>query len=95
MSLTRPALAVYISHQAGIPSPDLGPRTRFGRSPEAQSLDGEGMSDQEQAEQPLTQGQGHGSEDVERGASEEASGAPLTDTEIETSKKPEDRHSDV
>ncbi len=34
-------------------------------------------------------------EQVERGADEEGSGAPLTDTEIETSKKPEDRDSNV
>ncbi|WP_269204974.1 hypothetical protein [Motilibacter aurantiacus] len=34
-------------------------------------------------------------EGVERGASEELSGAPLTETEIETSKKPEDRDSNV
>jgi hypothetical protein len=53
------------------------------------------MSDQQQAEQPVTPGQEHGSEDVERGASDEASGAPLTETEIETSKKPEDRQSNV
>ncbi|MFC4694390.1 MULTISPECIES: hypothetical protein [Geodermatophilus] len=32
---------------------------------------------------------------VERGGMDEASGAPLTETEIETSKKPEDRDSDV
>ena len=32
---------------------------------------------------------------VERGGAEEESGVPLTDTEIETSKKPEDRDSDV
>jgi hypothetical protein len=32
---------------------------------------------------------------VERGGAEEASGVPLTETEIETSKKPEDRDSDV
>ena len=53
------------------------------------------MSDQQQAERPVTPGQEHRSEYVERGASDEASGAPLTDTEIETSKKPENRHSDV
>jgi hypothetical protein len=33
--------------------------------------------------------------DVERGGMEEASGVPLTDTEKETSKKPEDRDSNV
>jgi hypothetical protein len=32
---------------------------------------------------------------VERGGMEEESGAPLTETEIETSKKPEDRDSNV
>jgi hypothetical protein len=32
---------------------------------------------------------------VERGGAEEASDVPLTETEIETSKKPEDRDSDV
>jgi hypothetical protein len=32
---------------------------------------------------------------VERGGAEEASGVPLTETEVETSKKPEDRDSDV
>ena len=32
---------------------------------------------------------------VERGGADEASGAPLTETEIETSKKPEDRDSNV
>ncbi|MGY1804010.1 hypothetical protein ACI78T_12115 [Blastococcus sp. SYSU D00922] len=34
-------------------------------------------------------------EAVERGGMEEESGAPLTETEVETSKKPEDRDSDV
>jgi hypothetical protein len=33
--------------------------------------------------------------EVERGGMEEESGAPLTETEIETSEKPEDRDSDV
>jgi hypothetical protein len=32
---------------------------------------------------------------VERGGMEEESGVPLTETEIETSKKPEDRDSNV
>jgi hypothetical protein len=32
---------------------------------------------------------------VERGGADEASGAPLTETEVETSKKPEDRDSNV
>ena len=32
---------------------------------------------------------------VERGGAEEQSGVPLTETEIETSKKPEDRDSNV
>ena len=32
---------------------------------------------------------------VERGGMEEESGVPLTETEIQTSKKPEDRDSDV
>ncbi len=32
---------------------------------------------------------------VERGGMEEATGVPLTETEIETSKKPEDRDSNV
>ncbi|MGY1602575.1 hypothetical protein [Geodermatophilus sp. SYSU D00815] len=32
---------------------------------------------------------------VERGGSEEASGVPLTETEVETSKKPEDRDGNV
>jgi hypothetical protein len=32
---------------------------------------------------------------VERGGADEASGTPLTETEIETSKKPEDRDSNV
>jgi hypothetical protein len=32
---------------------------------------------------------------VERGGADEQSGAPLTETEIETSKKPEDRDSNV
>jgi hypothetical protein len=36
----------------------------------------------------------HG-QDVERGGMEESSGAPLTETEAETSKKPEDRDSNV
>ncbi|WP_255410905.1 hypothetical protein [Blastococcus sp. TF02A-26] len=36
-----------------------------------------------------------GNEDVERGGAEEGSGVPLTGTEIETSKKPEDRDSNV
>ena len=39
-----------------------------------------------------TQGQ---EQQVERGGADEASDAPLTETEIETSKKPEDRDSDV
>ena len=33
--------------------------------------------------------------DVERGGADEQSGVPLTETEIETSKKPEDRDSTV
>jgi hypothetical protein len=32
---------------------------------------------------------------VERGGMDEESGAPLTETEVETSKRPEDRDSDV
>ena len=32
---------------------------------------------------------------VERGGMDEESGVPLTETEIETSKKPEDRDSNV
>jgi hypothetical protein len=32
---------------------------------------------------------------VERGGMDEESGVPVTETEIETSKKPEDRDSDV
>ena len=32
---------------------------------------------------------------VERGGMDEESGVPVTETEIETSKKPEDRESDV
>ncbi|MGY1832195.1 hypothetical protein ACI8AA_17430 [Geodermatophilus sp. SYSU D01180] len=32
---------------------------------------------------------------VERGGADEGSGAPVTETEVETSKKPEDRDSDV
>lgn len=32
---------------------------------------------------------------VERGGADEASGTPLTETEVETSEKPEDRDSDV
>jgi hypothetical protein len=32
---------------------------------------------------------------VERGGAEEASGVPLTETEVESSQKPEDRDSDV
>ncbi len=33
--------------------------------------------------------------EVERGGMDEASGAPVTETEVETSKKPEDRDSNV
>ncbi|MGY1630476.1 hypothetical protein ACI784_02035 [Geodermatophilus sp. SYSU D01186] len=33
--------------------------------------------------------------EVERGGMDEQSDAPLTETEVETSKKPEDRDSDV
>ena len=36
-----------------------------------------------------------GDQNVERGGAEEESGVPLTETEIETSKKPEDRDSNV
>ena len=32
---------------------------------------------------------------VERGGMDEESGVPVTETEVETSKKPEDRDSDV
>ncbi len=32
---------------------------------------------------------------VERGGMDEESGAPVTETEVETSKKPEDRDSNV
>lgn len=38
---------------------------------------------------------GNGQDQVERGGADEQSGVPLTETEIETSKKPEDRDSDV
>jgi hypothetical protein len=44
------------------------------------------------------EGTGQGEEKaagVERGGMEEATGVPLTETEIETSKKPEDRDSNV
>ena len=34
-------------------------------------------------------------EQVERGGADEQSGAPLTETEIETSKPPEERESNV
>jgi hypothetical protein len=36
-----------------------------------------------------------GQDQVERGGADEASGAPLSETEIETSKRPEDRDSNV
>ena len=36
-----------------------------------------------------------GDQHVERGGMDEESGVPLTETEIETSKKPEDRDSNV
>jgi hypothetical protein len=35
------------------------------------------------------------SDEVERGGMDEASGVPVTETEKETSKKPEDRDSNV
>ncbi|MGY1779375.1 hypothetical protein [Geodermatophilus sp. SYSU D01036] len=43
----------------------------------------------EQTPEPGPQGE------VERGGADEGSGAPVTETEVETSKKPEDRDSDV
>ncbi|MGY1770309.1 hypothetical protein [Blastococcus sp. SYSU D00813] len=38
---------------------------------------------------------GNGQDQVERGGMDEEAGVPVTETEIETSKKPEDRDTNV